>query len=61
MYMILISSCACWVCIEHQIDVITLSPSHQKCNVIIGNNIVIFVSRPMCSFLYLSLSLSTLY
>lgn len=63
MYMLLISSCACWVCIEHQIDVITLSPSHQKCNVIIGNDIVIifFSSRPMCSFLYVSLSLSTLY
>lgn len=43
MYMLLISSCACWVCIEHQIDVITLSPSHQKCNVIIGNDIVIII------------------
>lgn len=38
----LLSSCACWVCIEHQIDVITLSPSHLKCNAIIGNDIVIF-------------------
>lgn len=62
MYMLLISSCACWICIKHQIDVITLSPSLQKCNVIIGNEIVIsFVSRLTCSFLYLSLSLSTLY
>lgn len=42
MNMLLISSCACWVCIEHQIDVITFTPSHQKCNVIIGNDIVIF-------------------
>lgn len=42
MYMLLISSCACWICIKHQIDVITLSPSLQKCNVIIGNEIVIF-------------------
>lgn len=48
MYMLLISSCACWVCIEHQIDVITLSPSHQKCNVIIGNDIVIFLCRDLC-------------
>lgn len=42
MYMLLLSSCACWVCIDHQIDVITLSPSHQKCNVIVGDDIVIF-------------------
>lgn len=49
MYMILISSCACWVCIKHQIDVITLSPSHQKCNVIIGNDVIFFcVCHGLC-------------
>lgn len=48
MYMLLISSCACWICIEHQIDVITLSPPHQKCNAIIGDDIVILLCRDLC-------------
>lgn len=33
-YMLLMSYCACWVCIEHQ-SLLSRLP-HQKCNAIIG-------------------------
>lgn len=37
-----------WLHIEQKCDVITLSHPHPKCNVMIGNDIVIFfVSRPL--------------
>lgn len=36
MYMLLIGSCACWVCIDHQTDVIILAFCHPMCDVLIG-------------------------